>query len=94
MKIKSTHAAAIASIVLMSGCVTYPKNYTYSPTVTMDGNSDVNLPSPFATKVQQISPRHITYNTRQVEYTHYRVPVYPDYPPYRRDSQVLYIENY
>ena len=98
MKIKYTHTAAIASIILMSGCVTYPKNYTYSPTVTTESNSEVTLPSPFATRPQQIPSRHVVYNTymppQQVEYTHYRVPRYPDYPPYRNDSQPLYYENY
>ncbi len=94
MKIKYTHTAVIASIILLSGCVTYPKNYTYSPTVTMDGSTDVVLPSPFATKPQPIQPRQIVYNTRQVEYTHYRVPTYPDYPPYRNDSHPLYSSNY
>lgn len=38
---------------LMSSCVNYPKNYTYNPTVTINGSegqqSPVILPNPFAT---------------------------------------------
>ena len=81
MKIKYTHTATIASIILLSGCVTYPKNYTYSPTVTTDNCSNVTLPSPFANKPQPV---------HKAVYSHYRVPVYPDYPPYRSDSYYFY----
>lgn len=40
---------ALAAISLQ-GCTTYPKQYNYSPTVTINGNNNeaVNLPSPFA----------------------------------------------
>ena len=30
------------------GCTTYPKQYTYSPTVTINGDSDVMLPNPYS----------------------------------------------
>lgn len=84
MKIKYTHTAAIVSIILLSGCVTYPKNYTYSPTVSTDNCSNVTLPSPFASKPQPIPTMH------GAVYSHYRVPVYPDYPPYRTGSHYFY----
>jgi len=32
--------------------------------------------------------------TAQIEYTHYRVPRYPDYPPYRSDSRQVYYNGY
>lgn len=36
--------------VLLVGCTTYPKQYTYSPTVTINGNSSapLTLPEPYA----------------------------------------------
>lgn len=41
------------------GCTTYPKQYTYSPTVTMNGDSEVMLPNPYSSHkhVQRESPR-------------------------------------
>ena len=98
MKIKHTHIAVIAGIILLSGCTTYPKNYTYSPTVTMwnDCESDVVLSSPFAKKPQPVpSHRNVPcYSRPQVEYMHYRVPAYPDYPPYRSDSYEMIYNRY
>ena len=46
------------TILSTSACVNYPKTYTYSPTVTVGGDSkgDINLPSPFA----KIAPKVIT----------------------------------
>ncbi len=45
----------IASVSLI-GCTTYPKDYVYSPTVTVSGNDNtVILPSPFAKN----SPKNI-----------------------------------
>jgi hypothetical protein len=37
--------------VTLVGCTTYPKNYTYSPSVTISGDgSAVALPGPFSKK--------------------------------------------
>jgi hypothetical protein len=104
MKIKHTHIAVIAGIILLSGCTSYPKNYTYSPTVNVSGDSagGVTLPSPFAkkpqpvydTQVRQAYYQEYTPRTVQVEYTHYRVPTYPDYPPYRCGSRQVYYNSY
>lgn len=44
-----TTFALIAIGTLAVGCTTYPKNYTYSPTVTVNGdNANVALPGPFS----------------------------------------------
>lgn len=39
-----------ATTALMVGCTVYPKNYTYSPSVSVGGSNEGNLvlPSPFA----------------------------------------------
>lgn len=50
----------------LTGCTTYPKQYNYSPTVTINGsnNEAVNLPSPFAkgfpkpARLQKEQPRN------------------------------------
>lgn len=54
-------AYLILSSSFLVGCTTYPKNFTYSPTVTVggDNNAGITLPSPYAKKpqpVQQPSP--------------------------------------
>ena len=46
-------SVSLLGTALLSSCVNYPKNYTYSPTVTINGSgaqqSPVILPNPFAT---------------------------------------------
>jgi hypothetical protein len=47
---------SILCVASLVGCTTYPKNYTYSPTVTINGKADeVVLPDPFSNgrKTQQ-----------------------------------------
>jgi hypothetical protein len=97
MKIKHTHIAAIAGIILLSSCTTYPKSYTYSPTVNVGNGSagDVVLPSPFAKKPQPIpQQRQPVFYEDNITYAHYRVPMYPDYPPYRCGSRQIYYNGY
>lgn len=66
------------------GCTTYPKQYTYSPTVTINGsnNEAVNLPSPFAKGFPK------TVNTQRElpppQYT------YADNTPHNAPSRYLY----
>lgn len=44
-----TTLALIAVGTMTVGCTTYPKNYTYNPTVTVNGdNVNVALPGPFS----------------------------------------------
>lgn len=38
----------LVTLTAVAGCTTYPKQYTYSPTVTINGDSDVTLPSPYS----------------------------------------------
>lgn len=40
----------IVTTVVMVGCTVYPKNYTYSPSVSVGGSNEGNLvlPSPFS----------------------------------------------
>jgi hypothetical protein len=46
----------ISSVLLTTGCTTYPKQYTYSPTVTVGGDNQggIVLPSPYAKKPQPV----------------------------------------
>ena len=54
------HIILLLASVSLIGCTTYPKDYVYSPTVTVSGNDNtVILPSPFAKE----SPKNI-YSSR------------------------------
>jgi len=86
-----------ASLVLLSsllvGCTTYPKNFTYSPTVTVggDNNAGITLPSPYAKKPQPVQqPSPVVYQQQPqpeqpsfYENTYsYNDPVYDSTPIY------------
>jgi len=100
MKIKHTHITVIAGVMILSGCTTYPKNYTYSPTVNMgSGGSNVILSSPFAKKPQPVPEcRHTAqydrpptgYDPRGMS----SYPVYPVFPSYRCDLRPVNYEIY
>ena len=50
----------------LTSCTNYPKQYTYSPNVSVNGdgnNSNVALPSPFAKKPQP-APHHINQSVQ------------------------------
>ena len=51
------------------GCVTYPENYTYSPTVTMNGNAEGALPpilpNPFARNTRAKTEYYYNSSYRQ-----------------------------
>ena len=56
----------------ITACVNYPKSYTYSPTVTVGGDSkgDINLPSPFAKTTPKVITNVVTktvYKNRYIE---------------------------
>ena len=50
---------AVLAAAALTGCTTYPQNYTYSPTVNVTGGNknDVVLPSPYAKKPQPVPQR-------------------------------------
>lgn len=86
-------AYLILSSSLLVGCTTYPKNFTYSPTVTVggDNNAGITLPSPYANKpqpVQQPSPVYQqpppppepSFYENTYSYND-DVPIYIDMPP-------------
>jgi len=59
MKLLATHTLILGAALLTS-CVNYPENYTYSPNVTVNGDSGghqspVVLPNPFATNKSNAS---------------------------------------
>jgi hypothetical protein len=54
------HVLLLIASASLIGCTTYPKDYVYSPTVTVSGNDNtVILPSPFAKN----SPKNV-YSSR------------------------------
>jgi len=70
-----------------TACVNYPKSYTYSPTVTVKGDSkgDINLPSPFAKTAPKIITNQITktiYRNQYIEVPQQEANCYsPDVEP-------------
>jgi len=70
-------------LVLNVGCTTYPKNYTYSPTVTIGGDNTggLALPSPYAKKPQPApAPQPPTHNHHSQMYVNNPHPHYNNYP--------------
>lgn len=64
----------LIGVILASttACVNYPKTYTYSPTVTIKGETkgDINLPSPFAKTAPKVITKVVTntvYKNRYIE---------------------------
>ena len=74
---KITNILLLASMSLpLIGCTTYPKTYTYSPTVTINGNNNSStplvLPNPFA-KTPRAKTEH-NINTTQRIYSYQEQP--------------------
>jgi hypothetical protein len=78
---KATTLLTIVGSMACIGCTVYPKNYTYSPTVTVngsEGNTEVTLPNPFA-KNHRAESR--TKTERPIISTYYE-PTANHLPPY------------
>ena len=71
------------TILALTGCVNYPKNYTYSPTITVGNNSktDMSLPSPFATTAPKMVTKTITRNINRHYYNDDQYVSQNDYHP-------------
>jgi hypothetical protein len=76
---------AVSSSLFLIGCTTYPKNYTYSPTVTVGGDNTggIALPSPYAKKPQPVP------ELQQPVYNPMPDPVYD----YINNYNISYYEN-
>jgi len=63
-KISALNATLLFSVISMTGCTTYPKQYTYSPSITINGSSTVpvELPNPFSKTPHKKTERVYTYN--------------------------------
>jgi hypothetical protein len=71
---------------ILIGCVHYPKNYTYSPSVSVGGNSEViDLPEPFSKGFKPGKPpKNVTIiNQSNPQQTHSSQPLSlsPQQPP-------------
>lgn len=87
MKIKPALLACSTTVILiMTGCTTYPKNYTYSPTVTISGNdsssSPVILPNPFSKTPRSRTDYNINYNAKEDRNC---------YPAYNYDQTYVFV---
>ena len=75
------------SCSLLIGCTTYPKNYTYSPTVTVggDNNSGIVLPSPYSNRPQPVPAPPVYQQSNNYYDNSYAynedMPIYFDTPP-------------
>jgi len=83
--------------VTLIGCTTYPENYTYSPTVTINGNQESTtplvLPNPFAK-----TPRAHTEYTFNTNHNYQPQPspltTYVPDPPVSASYYPTYNETY
>ena len=57
------------AVFILTGCTTYPKQYTYSPTISINGSSEspVELPNPFAKTPRKKTEHVYTYNRNSSE---------------------------
>lgn len=98
MRIQNILLLAVASTISV-GCTTYPKTYTYSPTVTINGDNSSTtplvLPNPFA-KTPRAKTEY-TFNTTHQEnsyrYQERRTPaIYNNsYPTYNHEETYVFV---
>lgn len=84
---KITNILLASAILTAVGCTTYPKTYTYSPTVTINGDNDSStpliLPNPFAK-----TPRAKTeYNINSTQ----RISNYQEHPTYNHEETYVFV---
>lgn len=85
----------LVPIVALVGCTTYPKNYTYSPTVSVGGDNQggIALPSPYAKKPQPVPEPQPVILPQPVQNNYYTYNTTPEptwEPLY--DETPLYID--
>lgn len=91
---KLTNLLLASVLVVTASCTTYPKTYTYSPTVTINGDNSSTtpliLPNPFAKTPRSKTEYNINTNHHSNQYEQ---PVYTNYnyPTYNREETYVFV---